>query len=399
MSLNEKIKELAKKYESYMIAERHHFHEYPEVGLKEFETSKRLKEACKELGLPLVEGEGTGFIAIYDTGKPGKTLAIRTDIDALPMKEDPNNLVGPKKVVSKLDDACHSCGHDAHMAMELAAIKILLDLKDELSGKILFCFEAAEEFGGGYEEMAKLLVPLKPDAIYGSHVTAFMKSKTVCLDGGPRMGGSMLIDITVQGKGGHGSRPDLSINPLFAAAAIVTQLGNNWANRIDVTKTVTLGIAQLHCGTADNIFAETAKIGGTCRFFDMEEAEKAAEILRRVPDLVAQANYCTVSYGPRHATPGGPVINDDKLAALARKGAREILGDEGVVEGVLWFASEPFSRYGTLLGIPSVFAFVGIGNEELGSGAEHHNNRFDIDDDALLSGVLATCKFATEFLA
>ncbi|MDR1795064.1 MAG: amidohydrolase [Erysipelotrichaceae bacterium] len=399
MSLTELIQKAVQDVAPYAIEQRRWLHTHAEVSLQEVETSKHLKAEVAKLGLPITDNGNTGFIAVLDTGKPGKTLAIRADIDALPMQESAVNLKGKKVAVSENDGACHACGHDAHMAMQLAAMKILCDLKEHLSGKIIFLFEAAEEIGGGFDDAASLVVPLKPDAIYGSHVTSFMPSGTICLDSGPRMAGGMLIDITVKGKGGHGSRPDLSINPLFAATSIVNQLAINWANKVDVTKTATLGITLLQCGTASNIFAEEARIAGSTRIFDPEVAEVVKDIITRVPKLMAQANYCEAEYAPGHGNFLNPVHNDKELSSLARKGALEVVGSEKVVDGVLWFASESFGSWSVKHQIPSVFAFVGIGNPELGSGADHHNIHFDVDDDALATGIACTCKFALDFLS
>ena len=174
--INQLIVEKAKEYESYVIQQRRHFHTYAEITAKEFETSKYLKEEAAKLGLPIQELKGTGFIATLDTGRPGKTLAIRSDIDALPLDEDSENLKGPKTCVSVNPGACHACGHDAHMAIALGAMKVLCDIREQLSGKILFAFEEGEEQGTGWPAMSEALIAHKIDAIYGNHVTAFMLS-------------------------------------------------------------------------------------------------------------------------------------------------------------------------------------------------------------------------------
>lgn len=396
MNLNEFIKTKAKELESETIDIRAYLHKYPEISTQEFETSKYLKGKVEEDGLIVENIPGsTGFTALWDTGISGKTLGIRTDIDALPIEESLNNLAGQRKYISKNPGAMHACGHDGHMAIVLTVIKMIKEMKNELAGKIYFIFEEAEETGEGIQSMIKHLESKEIDAIYGNHLAAFLDSGKICVDEGPRMAGAILVDFTVHGKGGHGSRPDLSINPLFASAQILSALTNAWANRIDVTKTVTLGLTQIHGGTANNVIPDKVTIAGSLRFFDEEEGEKALLLAKKVIDITAQAHECTVEFDPLFDIAGKPVINDKKLSQQAQKGIKELLPN-ALVHDVTWFASESFNQYSKIA--PTVFAFVGIKDEEYGSGAEHHNNKFDVDDKALINGVLATTKFAVDFL-
>lgn len=391
------ILERAGQYEDYVIEQRRHFHTYAEITAKEYETSKYLKAEAARQGLPIQELKGTGFIAELDTGRPGKTLAIRADMDALPLDEDPENLKGSKSCVSVNPGACHACGHDAHMAMALGVMKILCDMKGQLSGRILFAFEEGEEQGTGWDAMAEALKEHKIDGIYANHVTAFMDAGTICADAGPRMAGAIGIDVTVKGRSGHGSRPDLAVNPIVAASQIVTQLSASWNTRIDVTKTVTLSVCMFQAGHMSNIIPDEAVLKGSCRYFDVDEAEKAAAIITQVAEGIAAVNECTVTYGHKQGIITRPVMNTPELAALSQRGIREILGEKTLIHDVKWFASEPFSRYYDLF--PCMFNFIGVRNEEKGCGAEHHNGRFDIDESALKGGVIATAKFAVDFLA
>lgn len=394
--IKEEILTLAKEYEAYVKEQRRYFHIHPEVSGEEVETSKRLKAETKAMGLEVQELKGTGFIGILDTGRPGKTLVIRSDIDALPMDESGENLKGPKTCVSAVPGVFHGCGHDAHMAIALGVMKVLCRLKDRLSGKILFAFEEGEERGSGVEAMLEALKEWKPDGVYANHVTAFMDTGTICADGGPRMAGAIGIDMTVHGQGGHGSRPDLSVNPIIAACQIVNQLSVAWATRIDVTKTVTLSIGQIKSGQQSNIIPDDAYIGGSCRFYDLEEAKKAEAIICEVAEGVAKVNRCTVTMGTRNKILVSPVVNDQELAELSREGIQEILPQGTLISDVKWFASESFSRYTGMF--PCVLNFIGIRNEEKGTGAEHHNGRFDVDEDALQTAVIAAAKFAVDFL-
>ncbi|GKV65885.1 MULTISPECIES: amidohydrolase [unclassified Sporosarcina] len=395
--VNDFIQQKAKKYERETIEIRKYLHENPELSSEEKKTAKFLKQEIKKYGLTIEEIPGsTGFTALLDTGRKGKTLGIRTDIDALPINENPMNLKDERKYLSKQPGVMHACGHDGHMAIVLTVMRILNDMLEQLSGKIYFIFEEGEEIGSGIAAMIRHLEDKDIDAIYGNHLAAFLDSSQICLDAGPKMAGAVLVDFTVHGTGGHGSRPDLSINPLFAAAHILTGLSNAWANQINVTKTVTLGLTQIHGGSANNVIPDTVRIGGTLRFYDMEEGKRALEIVRKVTDLTAQAHNCTVTFSEDFRVAAQPVINDGKLAEIAERGIGEML-PQSLVKDVKWFASESFNQYAKIS--PTLFAFIGIRNEEFGSGAEHHNDRFDVDEEALIYGVLATTKFAADFLA
>ncbi len=382
--------------EEYLISTRRYLHENPEVSHKEYQTSTFLKQEIKKLEFEIIETPGTGFIAILDTGKEGKTVALRTDIDALPIQENVMNLRKKKVSVSKNDGAMHACAHDGHMAIILAAAKILNEMKDLLAGKIIFMFEESEEAGGGAEQLIEILKNYKIDAIYGNHLVSFIEAGKISVDAGPVMAGAILVDFKVIGKGGHGSRPDLSISPIFGSANVLTALASAWSNQIDVTKTVTLGLGSINGGTVFNVIPDEVKITGSLRFYDSEEGEKAINIMKTTSKHAAMSQNCSVEF-----TEGAnqiavhPVINDIKLSKIARDGINEILPG-ALTQGVKWFASESFSKYNCLA--PIVFAFVGIKNLEEGMGAEHHNEFFDMDEKALYYGTAAQVKFVYDYL-
>lgn len=396
MDINDFLSKRAKELESETIDLRAYLYAHPEVSTQEFETSKYLKEKVTDMGLIVEEvPDRTGFTALLDTKKPGKILGIRTDIDALPIEENPNNLAEKRQYNSKNPGVMHACGHDGHMAIVLTVIKIMKEIENELTGKIYFIFEDAEETGEGIEAMVNHLENKGIEAIYGNHLAAFLDSGKISVDSGPRMAGAIIVDFTVYGKSGHGSRPDLAINPVFASAQILSALSSAWANRIDVTKTVTLGLTQIHGGSANNVIPDDVKIGGSLRFFNVEEGKKALNLMKSVIQLTAEAHECTVEFDPKFEIAADPVVNDHDLALLAQDGIKDLMPDALVPE-VTWFASESFNQYQKVA--PSVFAFVGMRNEAYGSGAEHHNNKFDVDDQALIFGVLATAKFAVDYL-
>lgn len=376
---------------------RRYLHENPELSNEEFETSKLLKEKCREFGLEIRETENTGFIAVLDTGREGKTLGIRTDIDALPIHENPMNLNQKKKWISKVPNVMQACGHDGHMAILMGTLRILVENKDQLQGKIIFIFEEAEENNTGIHIMVEFLKnqEFEFDAIYGNHVASFVDTGKVVIKEGPVMAAQRAFELTVKGKSGHGSRPDLAINPIFAGAQILTGLTNAWANQVDVTKTVTLGVAQFHGGDAFNIIPNTATIGGSLRYFDKGAGEAAFEILKEVASNTAKAHKTELEINERPERFLDAIINDKDLAEIAWEGLEEIFPEAPVTEPT-WFASETFFGYREFA--PTCFSLVGIRSEEVGSGAEHHNEHFDLDDDALQYGIAVTANFAVKFL-
>ena len=388
---NQVILNKVKEYNDYIINTRHYLHENPELSLEEFKTSEFLQEEVRKRGLEVTMVTETGFYAVLDTGRPGKIIGMRTDIDALPIQEQDNNLAGKRLCKSKIDGVMHACGHDGHMAVMLGAVNILSDLKDSLSGKIVFIFEAAEEIGAGVKEMVAALKPLGISAIYGTHLASFMETGTICVDAGPRMAGSALIDMNIIGRSGHGSRPDLSINPVFGAAQVLNALSVAWVNQLDVNKTVTLGITQIIGGTANNVIPDKVYISGSLRFFDVEAGQAALDVLKRVSEQTASVHNCRVEFGPNTRMGTRPVINDDALAAKQIETVASLYPGK-LVHDVKWYASESFNRYRDVA--PSLFAFVGIASETYGSGAEHHNDFFDLDDDALQYSLGSTVLFA-----
>jgi metal-dependent amidase/aminoacylase/carboxypeptidase family protein len=189
----------------------------------------------------------------------------------------------------------------------------------------------------------------------------------------------------------------LSVNPVFAAANVLTGISIAWNNQRDITKTLTLGITQLQGGELYNVIPNSVYIGGTIRFFDREEGEKGFALLRKVSEDIARAHNCTVKFHDKMGIAMGPVVNDAALAEFTYDAVNELFPGSVVSDDrYIWYAAETFARYSELA--PSIFTFVGIKNESLGSGAEHHNDRFDVDEDALQYGVGAMVQFAVNYL-
>ncbi len=388
------IVESVNDQKGYMHNVRKHLHEYPELSGHEEETSALLMKEATSLGLTVEKVSKTGFIAILDTGRPGKTLGLRTDIDALPIQENSMNLKQEKKVVSKNKSVSHACGHDGHMAILLSAMRILVANQERLNGKIIFIFEEGEETGSGIDPMISHLQNKEIDAFYGNHLSSLVDTGKICLDSGPVMAGFAPIEFKILGKEGHGSRPDQAVNPINAGIYVLSNISGAWNNQLDVNETVTLGITQIHGGEANNVFPNELYIGGTLRFFNQNEGSHALDVFYNVATLTAKAHGCEIEVlNKMGAHP--PVVNDEELSQLAIDSIKEIM-PESIVQGIRWYASESFSKYSTLA--PSLFALVGIKNDELGSGANHHTAEFDIDEDALECGLISMIKFTINYL-
>ena len=355
MKLNEQNKKLVEEQEQYIIDCRHKLHAIPEVCSKEVKTKAFLMEEIKKSGLPYEEVPTNSIIVKLDTGRSGKVVALRADIDGLPVKESDENLTRPRACKSEHDGYCHACGHDAHMSMLLGALKVLPQLKDQLSGTILFCFEEGEEQGTGIKALLAALDKYNVDVCWGIHVYAELEEGKMSVDAGPRMASAIGTMVNFKGKGGHGSRPDMARNPVFAAAAFLNNLSMAFGQQVTAGETVTLGITMFHAGEAANVIADTAELGGTFRFFNMEEGQRAADRFVKTAEHTAAMFDCTAEF-PRGkpVVAGGPVINDAAAAALAQKVLPEVLPEGTVVPCEPWYASESFGQW--LRKSPGVFA-------------------------------------------
>ena len=243
--------------------------------------------------------------------------------------------------------------------------------------------------------MMKALEAYSIDTCFGIHVYAELEEGKLSLQSGPRMAALTAFTVKVNGRGGHGSRPDLAVNPLMCAANILVNLNNIWSQELDPTKVVTMGITTMKCGEKGNVIADSAEFSGSLRYMDVGEGKKAFEAIKRVCQWVAKAHRCTVEYPKIFESPY-VVYNDEECTAAARRAAEEVLGKSCLKDCPMWFATESMAVYQEKY--PGVFAFLGIRNPEKGYGAGHHTKEFDLNEQILKNGVMAAAGYVFEYL-
>lgn len=387
---------LAKQVEDYVIELQRDFHLHPEIGLQEERTIQVVTSELTKMGIHYEIVPDGGVIGIIEGTKPGKTIVLRADLDALPMKEEARNLKRPKVVVSKYDHAAHTCGHDGHTAMLLGTAKILAQHKESIRGKVLLAFEQAEEIGGGIANLLERIKEIGADGIWGIHLKSDIPSGKVSVDPGPRMSAAFKFDVVIKGKSGHGSRPDLSNSPVDCFTDFYSGLQRLRLKSLDPFQPVTYSVGSVKAGDAANVIPEELRFNGTCRYLHYEQGVAATNEFMRLLEEVCETNRCTYEYVAKPEPKNTLVYNEETCAKIAEGAIKTALGEEALYSYPAWMASEPFSLYLTY--VPGVFAFVGIQNDEKGTGAEHHNAHFELDEDVLKLGVTATVQYTIDFL-
>jgi amidohydrolase len=378
-----------------LVAVRRDLHQHPELGFEEVRTSGIVAERLRALGLEPRTGVGrTGVTALLRGGRPGKTVLLRADMDALPIHEENDT---PYR--SKTDGKMHACGHDCHVSILLAIAKRLTAEAKDLAGNVLFVFQPAEELGGpkgGAEAMIKEgALDAKPDAAFGLHVWQDLPLGTIGVTTGPWMAAVDEFTVTVKGKGSHAAMPHVSRDPVLCLAHMVTALQSIVARNTDPFHQAVVSVTQLRAGSAFNIIPETAWMNGTIRVFDPGVWTDLPGHFERIVRGVAQALGCEAQVNYERGN--GPTINDKAMCEFARAAAIEVAGAEHVRDDVRTMGGEDFSAF--LAKVPGVFIAVGSRNEARGLVWDHHHPRFDVDEQSLAIGAEVLLRTAKKFLA
>ena len=383
------IKELAKKYEQYTIDMRREFHMNPELSMQEVKTANRIKEELTKIGVAYESIGDSGVVATIKGKNPGKTIALRADIDALEVNE-----VRDVPYKSKNEGVMHACGHDAHGAMLLGAAHVLNELKDELKGTVKLMFQPAEEVAQGAKALIAGGVLDGVDEVFGMHVMGNFPTGKIAVGTGPRMASADMFKITVKGVGGHGSMPNLGVDALVAASAIVMNLQTLVSREVSPMESVVVSVGKLISGTRFNVIADEAIMEGTTRCFSYEVREQLPSAMERIIKSTAASYRAEAELEYNFLT--APTINNEESTERAKKSIEKIMSKDAVVEMPKMAGSEDFSEY--LAIVPGTFAIVGTANKEKDTCYANHHPMFDIDEDMLVNGVALHAQYAFDYL-
>ena len=371
------------------VALRRELHRHPELSWREVETTKKIAARMAELGVSVVKkgfkGTQCGLVAEIKGAKPGPTLMIRADIDALPVAEDPSH-----DVASECAGVMHACGHDAHAAILAGVVQVVQEHRDELCGAVRFLFQPAEEAGPGSGAPAVIADGALEgvDAIIGEHVQSQMPAGKIGWKKGPMMASADIWDIVIRGKGGHGASPHRAVNPMLCAAALVPALTAIAPQEVSALEPVVVGIGAIKAGEARNVIPDTCTMCGTVRCSDMETCEAMPERFHRIVDGIAAAWNCTADLKYEKVYP--VTVNDPDVTDWILDVARAEGLEDRLVEREFAMGSEDFSYYGEK--IPAAYFNLGMGTD-----APHHSAEFRVDDAVVPLGVKLLSALALDY--
>lgn len=387
----ETLNDLIKEIRAEVIGWRRHLHRNPELSFKEQHTAQFVYDTLQSFGgLELSRPTKTSVMARLIGNQPGRTLALRADMDALPITEE-NSF----EFASQNPGVMHACGHDGHTAMLLGTAKILSRFRDRINGEIRFLFQHAEEFPpGGAEEMVQAGVLDGVGMIIGAHLWSSLEVGKIGIIHGPAMAAGDLFTITVRGKGGHAAAPHESIDSIVIASQVISNLQHVVSRNTDPLQTLVLSVTKFQGGTAFNIIPGSVEICGTVRYFTPALREKVSTLMERIVKGITEAHGASYEfhydYGYR------AVINDEEVTRLVEESVTETF-EEGVVEHMTpIMGAEDFSAFQQK--VPGSFIFIGAGNKEKGIIFPHHHPRFTIDEDALPIGVRMFVQFVSKLM-
>jgi amidohydrolase len=363
-----------------VVGWRRHLHRNPEISFQEEKTSQFVYETLESFGnLELSRPTKTSVVARLVGDQPGRTLALRADIDALPIQEE-----NEFDFASQNPGAMHACGHDGHTAMLLGTAKLLSGMRDRIEGEVRFLFQHAEELSpGGAEEMAEAGAMDGVDAVIGAHLWSKLQVGKIGVVYGPMMAAPDTFEITIKGRGGHAAMPHQVVDSIAVGAQVVTNLQHVASREIDPLDNVVVSVSKFTGGTTHNIIPDSVEMVGTVRTLAPEVRGRVPEVMERVVKGVTEAHGA--SYEFRYHLGYRPVINDEEVTSAIEETVREVFGEDALEIMRPNMGGEDFSALQQWA--PGTFFLVGAGNEEKGIVHPHHHPRFTIDEDALGYGV------------
>ena len=391
--LNESLRQF-----DYTKSMRRDFHMHPELGFNEIRTSGIVARELEALGLEVTKGVGkTGVVALLEGARPGPTLLARFDMDALPILEETG-----AEYASQTPGVMHACGHDGHTAIGLTVARMLNAHRDQLAGTVKFVFQPAEEtLGeeglGGAETMIRdgVLEGPRPDYALGLHLWNEQPLGWIGVAAGPVMAGADEFKLVITGKGGHGAVPHATIDPMVAAAHVITALQTITSRNVAPLQAAVVSATTIHGGTAFNVIPQEITLRGTIRTFELAVRRKVLERFEEIVRGVAGGLGCQVDIKIIQVTPA--VINDDPVAVRVQDTARRVLsGSQLDISNYTTMGAEDMAFI--LERVPGCFFFIGSANRERGLDYGHHHPKFDVDEDAMPRAAALMATALADFL-
>lgn len=369
-----------------VIGWRRYFHKHPELGFEEYKTSEKIRNVLKKAGIPFEVKAKTGVVGRIDRGA-GVTVGLRADMDALPVEEKTGL---PFASVNK--GIMHACGHDGHTAVVLGVAKVLKKLQNRLNVNVRLIFQPCEEKPpGGASVMIKEGALKDVDYLMGFHFFPAMPLYKIWFGKGPVMADTDFFHLTVKGKGGHGSAPELTNDPVICSASIITGLQTIISRNVSPLKPAVISVCKISGGDAFNIIPETVELGGTVRTLDGGVREKVVEEIRKKVKMTAACFGCTAELKYDNYSP--LCVNDVKFTAGLEQLTRDIFSGRDIIDFHPVMGGEDFAFFSQK--VPSAYLFVGIGNKY----GTHHNNNFSIDERILPYTVTLFSSLILNFLS
>lgn len=380
----------AEDVEAGAVRLRREIHAHPETAFEEVETARAVADRMRARGLAVRTGVGkTGVVAVLDTGRDGRTVLLRADLDALPITEKTG------LPFAATNGRMHACGHDGHVAALDAAADLLL-LDPPARGRVVFAFQPGEEGAGGAKAMIAdgVLDDPRPDAVFGVHLWTALPLSSVGVARGAMMAAVDEFRIDVTSPGGHAASPHETRDTIVAAAQVVTALQTIVSRRLSPLLPAVVSVTSMHGGSAFNILPDCVTLRGTCRSFDAEVEDRLPSLVTEIAERAAQSLGCVTKTVYRRITPA--VVNHPAEAARALRVATSLTAKGSVTEACRTMGGEDFSEF--LARIPGAFAFVGA-SRTAGPRGPHHAPDFDFDERALLDAARLLAGFARDVLA
>ncbi len=385
--MTDELKKDVEELTGKIIGWRRDFHRHPEIAFQEKRTSSVIRQFLEELDIPVTACAETGLRGVLEGLPGGKTVALRADIDALPMKEE-----GDKDFISENPEAAHACGHDGHMAILMGVAQLISQRKDRFKGNVIFLFQPSEERPpGGAVKMIEEGALEGVDAVFGFHLWQPLPTGSIGIVKGAMMAQSDNFSIAVKGKGGHGSMPHTTVDPILVASHLVVNIQSIVSRNVDPLKPAVVSFGTVKGGTINNIIPGEVSLTGTVRTFDPSLQSLAEIRLKEITEETCKAFGATAGFKFEKGYP--PLVNHEAMVDFVLEVAAKTLGEDRIQTIDPVMGGEDFAYF--LQKVPGAFLFFGMGD---GMEFPHHHPAFDLDEKALPQATLLMASLALEYL-